>query len=136
MKYQSLDDFMNGVRQNSEHQPEYQQAVTEIMESIWPFVQKNTQYADQSLLERLLMPERSIVCRVAWVDDRGEVQVNRGYRVQHSSAIGPFKGGMRFHPSVNLSIMKFLALEQTIKNSLTLLPMGGAKGGSNFDPKG
>ncbi len=136
MKYQSLDDFMNGVRQNSEHQPEYQQAVTEIMESIWPFVQKNTQYADRSLLERLLMPERSIVCRVAWVDDRGEVQVNRGYRVQHSSAIGPFKGGMRFHPSVNLSIMKFLALEQTIKNSLTLLPMGGAKGGSNFDPKG
>ena len=136
MKYQSLDDFMIGVRQNSEHQPEYQQAVTEIMESIWPFVQKNTQYADQSLLERLLMPERSIVCRVAWVDDRGQVQVNRGYRVQHSSAIGPFKGGMRFHPSVNLSIMKFLALEQTIKNSLTLLPMGGAKGGSNFDPKG
>lgn len=127
---------MIGVRQNSEHQPEYQQAVTEIMESIWPFVQKNTQYADQSLLERLLMPERSIVCRVAWVDDRGQVQVNRGYRVQHSSAIGPFKGGMRFHPSVNLSIMKFLALEQTIKNSLTLLPMGGAKGGSNFDPKG
>ena len=136
MKYLSLDDFMNGVRQNSEHQPEYQQAVTEIMESIWPFVQKNTHYADQSLLERLLMPERSIVCRVSWVDDKGEVQVNRGYRVQHSSAIGPFKGGMRFHPSVNLSIMKFLALEQTIKNSLTLLPMGGAKGGSNFDPKG
>ena len=127
---------MIGVRQNSEHQPEYQQAVTEIMESIWPFVQKNTQYADQSLLERLLMPERSIVCRVAWVDDRGQVQVNRGYRVQHSSAIGPFKGGTRFHPSVNLSIMKFLALEQTIKNSLTLLPMDGAKGGSNFDPKG
>ena len=90
MKYPSLDDFMNGVRQNSEHQPEYLQAVTEIMESIWPFVQKNTHYADQSLLERLLMPERSIICRVPWVDDRGEVQVNRGYRVQHSSAIGPF----------------------------------------------
>ncbi len=136
MKYKSLDDFMNGVHGNSEHQPEYTQAVTEIMDSIWPFVQKNPHYADQSLLERLLMPERIIICRVPWVDDKGEVQVNRGYRVQHNSAIGPFKGGMRFHPSVNLSIMKFLALEQTIKNSLTLLPMGGAKGGSNFDPKG
>lgn len=136
MKYTSLDDFMNGVRQNSEHQPEYMQAVTEAMESIWPFVQKNPHYADQSLLERLLMPERSIICRVAWVDDKGEVQINRGYRVQHSSAIGPYKGGMRFHPSVNLSIMKFLALEQTLKNSLTMLPMGGAKGGSNFNPKG
>ena len=135
MKYQSLDDFMNSVRHNSEHQPEYMQAVTELMESIWPFVQKNPHYADQSLIERLLMPERIIICRVPWVDDKGEVQVSRGYRVQHSSAIGPFKGGMRFHPSVNLSIMKFLALEQTFKNSLTLLPMGGGKGGSNFDPK-
>jgi glutamate dehydrogenase (NADP+) len=136
MKYKSFDDFMSGVRQGSDHQPEYLQAVTEVMESLWPFVQKNPHYAEQSLLERLMMPERIIVCRVAWVDDKGEVQVNRGYRVQHSSAIGPYKGGMRFHPSVNLSIMKFLALEQTFKNSLTMLPMGGGKGGSNFDPKG
>ena len=136
MKYKSLEDFMNGISQGSEHQPEYMQAVTEVMESLWPFVQKNPQYADQSLLERLLMPERMIICRVPWVDDKGEVQVHRGYRVQHSSAIGPYKGGMRFHPSVNLSIMKFLALEQTFKNSLTMLPMGGGKGGSNFDPKG
>ena len=136
MKYKSFEDFMQGVRQGSDHQPEYLQAVTEVMESLWPFVQKNQHYAEQSLLERLLMPERIIVCRVAWVDDKGEVQVNRGYRVQHSSAIGPYKGGMRFHPSVNLSIMKFLALEQTFKNSLTMLPMGGGKGGSNFDPKG
>ena len=136
MKYKSFDDFMNSIRNASEHQPEYIQAVTEVMESLWPFVQQNPRYAEQSLLERLLMPERVIICRVPWIDDKGEVQVNRGYRVQHSSAIGPYKGGMRFHPSVNLSIMKFLALEQTLKNSLTTLPMGGAKGGSNFDPKG
>ena len=136
MKYRSLDDFMNSIRQSSDNQPEYFQAATEVMESLWPFVQKNPRYAENALLERLLMPERIIICRVAWVDDRGEVQVNRGFRVQHNSAIGPYKGGMRFHPSVNLSIMKFLALEQTLKNSLTMLPMGGAKGGSNFDPKG
>ena len=136
MKYRSLDDFMNSIRQSSDNQPEYFQAATQVMESLWPFVQKNPRYAENALLERLLMPERIIICRVAWVDDRGEVQVNRGFRVQHNSAIGPYKGGMRFHPSVNLSIMKFLALEQTLKNSLTMLPMGGAKGGSNFDPKG
>ncbi len=136
MKHKSFDDFMSKIRQGSEHEPEYLQAMTEVMESLWPFVQKNPHYAEQSLLERLVMPERIIVCRVSGVDDKGEVQVNRGYRVQHSSAIGPYKGGMRFHPSVNLSIMKFLALEQTLKNSLTMLPMGGAKGGSDFDPKG
>ncbi len=136
MKYQSLESFLSSVEVKSEHQPEYMQAATEIMESLWPFVQKNPKYADQSLLERLLMPERIVIFRVTWVDDRGEVQVNRGYRVQHSAAIGPYKGGLRFHPTVNLSIMKFLALEQTLKNSLTTLPMGGAKGGSDFDPKG
>ncbi|WP_153111500.1 NADP-specific glutamate dehydrogenase [Propionivibrio limicola] len=136
MKHKSLDDFLNHIREESSHQPEYLQAATEVMESLWPFVEKNPHYAENALIERLLMPERIIVCRVPWTDDKGEVQVNRGYRVQHSSAIGPFKGGMRFHPTVNLSIMKFLALEQTFKNSLTSLPMGGGKGGSNFDPKG
>ena len=136
MKYQSLESFLQGIEAKSEHQPEYMQALTEIMETLWPYVQKNPIYAENSLLERLLMPERIIIFRVTWVDDRGEVQVNRGYRIQHSAAIGPYKGGLRFHPTVNLSIMKFLALEQTFKNSLTTLPMGGAKGGSDFDPKG
>jgi glutamate dehydrogenase (NADP+) len=106
------------------------------MVSLWPFVQANPQYGEYALLERLVEPERVIQFRVAWVDDRGQTQVNRAFRVQHSSAIGPFKGGMRFHPSVNLSILKFLAFEQTLKNSLTTLPMGGGKGGSDFDPKG
>ena len=136
MKHQSLESFLQSIEVKSEHQPEYIQAMTEIMESLWPFVQKNPKYAENGLLERLLMPERIIIFRVTWVNDRGEVQVNRGYRIQHSAAIGPFKGGVRFHPTVNLSIMKFLALEQTLKNSLTTLPMGGAKGGSDFDPKG
>ena len=136
MKYPSLDHFLNNIRKISGQQPEYLQAVTEVMESLWPFVEKNPQYAENALLERLMMPERIIIFRVSWVDDKGEVQVNRGFRIQHSSAIGPYKGGLRFHPTVNLSIMKFLALEQTFKNSLTSLPMGGAKGGSDFDPKG
>ena len=136
MKYQSLESFLQGIEAKSEHQPEYMQALTEIMETLWPYVQKNPIYAENGLLERLLIPERIIIFRVTWVDDHGEVQVNRGYRIQHSAAIGPYKGGLRFHPTVNLSIMKFLALEQTFKNSLTTLPMGGAKGGSDFDPKG
>ena len=136
MKYQSLEEFLGSIAVKSSHQPEYLQAVTEVMESLWPFVAQNPKYAKNSLLERILMPERIIICRVAWTDDKGEVQVNRGYRIQHSSAIGPYKGGMRFHPTVNLSILKFLALEQTFKNSLTTLPMGGGKGGSDFDPKG
>ncbi len=106
------------------------------MTSLWPFIEKNPQYADHGLLERLVEPERAIQFRISWVDDRGQVQVNRGFRIQHSNAIGPFKGGMRFHPSVNLSILKFLAFEQTFKNALTTLPMGGGKGGSDFDPKG
>jgi glutamate dehydrogenase (NADP+) len=112
------------------------QAVSEVMHSLWPFIQKNPRYASQALLERLVEPERAIQFRVAWADDAGQIRVNRGFRVQYNSSIGPYKGGMRFHPSVNLSILKFLGFEQTFKNALTTLPMGGAKGGSDFDPKG
>ena len=136
MKYQSLEEFLAYVEQRNPGQPEFLQAVTEVMESLWPFISANKRYAEHSLLDRLIEPERAISFRVSWVDDRGEVQVNRGYRIQHSSAIGPYKGGLRFHPSVNLSILKFLAFDQTLKNSLTTLPMGGGKGGSDFDPKG
>lgn len=117
-------------------QPEFIQAVTEVMESLWPFIGRNPRYAEHGLLDRLVEPERIIQFRVSWVDDHGDVQVNRGYRIQHSSAIGPYKGGLRFHPSVNQSILKFLGFEQTFKNALTTLPMGGGKGGSDFDPKG
>ena len=112
------------------------QAVKEVMHSLWPFIQQNPRYASQALLERLVEPERALQFRISWMDDAGRIQVNRGFRIQHSSAIGPYKGGMRFHPSVNLSILKFLAFEQTFKNALTTLPMGGGKGGSDFDPKG
>jgi len=136
MKYQSLEEFLAYVEQRNPGQPEYLQAVSEVMESLWPFISANKRYAEHSLLDRLIEPERVIMFRVSWVDDRGEVQVNRGYRIQHNSAIGPYKGGLRFHPSVNLSILKFLAFEQTFKNALTTLPMGGGKGGSDFDPKG
>ncbi|MDX5410784.1 MAG: NADP-specific glutamate dehydrogenase [Thauera sp.] len=136
MKYQSLEEFLAYVEQRNPGQPEFLQAVSEVMESLWPFISANKRYAEHSLLDRLIEPERVIMFRVSWVDDRGEVQVNRGYRIQHNSAIGPYKGGLRFHPSVNLSILKFLAFEQTFKNALTTLPMGGGKGGSDFDPKG
>lgn len=136
MKYKNLSDFMDYVRARDPNQPEFLQAVQEVMGSLWGFIVANPQYAEPGLLERLVEPERAIQFRVAWVDDRGETQVNRAFRVQHNSAIGPFKGGMRFHPSVNLSILKFLAFEQTFKNALTTLPMGGGKGGSDFDPKG
>ena len=136
MKHESLEAFLTYVAACSPGEPEFLQAVTEVMESLWPFIEQHPHYADHGLLERLVEPERVITFRVAWLDDRGEVQVNRGYRIQHSAAIGPFKGGLRFHPSVDLSILKFLAFEQTFKNALTTLPMGGAKGGSNFDPKG
>lgn len=136
MKYPTLQSFLDNVAQRNPGQPEFLQAVTEVMESLWPFITKNPRYAQHALLERLVEPERVIMFRVSWVDDHGEVQVNRGYRIQHSSAIGPYKGGLRFHPSVNLSILKFLAFEQTFKNALTTLPMGGGKGGSDFDPKG
>nr|WP_236600084.1 NADP-specific glutamate dehydrogenase [Ramlibacter alkalitolerans] len=117
-------------------QPEYLQAVTEVIESLWPFIARHPRYAEHGLLDRLVEPERMLQFRVSWVDDHGDVHVNRGFRIQHSSAIGPYKGGLRFHPSVNASILKFLAFEQTFKNALTTLPMGGGKGGSDFDPKG
>ena len=136
MQYKSVDDFMNMVKRRDPHQTEFLQAVQEVMDSLWPFLQTNPRYSSQGLLERLVEPERAIQFRVAWVDDKGQVQVNRAWRVQHSSAIGPYKGGLRFHPSVNLGILKFLAFEQTFKNALTTLPMGGGKGGSDFDPKG
>ncbi len=136
MKHKSLADFMDYVRARDPSQPEFLQAVQEVMGSVWGFIGANPAYADAALLERLVEPERALQFRVAWVDDRGETQVNRAFRIQHNAAIGPFKGGMRFHPSVNLSILKFLAFEQTFKNALTTLPMGGGKGGSDFDPKG
>ncbi|MGO2257811.1 MAG: NADP-specific glutamate dehydrogenase [Hafnia alvei] len=132
----SLENFLTSVQQRDPNQPEFLQAVREVMTTLWPFLEKNPRYRDAALLERLIEPERVIQFRVTWVDDRGQVQVNRAWRVQFSSAIGPFKGGMRFHPSVNLSILKFLGFEQTFKNALTTLPMGGGKGGSDFNPKG
>ena len=135
MKFENMEHFLGYVADRNPGQPEYLQAVTEVLESLWPYVQQNPRYAGQSLLQRVVEPERVVIFRVSWVDDRNEVQVNRGYRIQHSQAIGPYKGGLRFHPSVTLSVLKFLAFEQTFKNSLTTLPMGGAKGGSDFDPK-
>ncbi|HOF52360.1 MAG TPA: NADP-specific glutamate dehydrogenase [Rhodoferax sp.] len=136
MKYPSVRAFLQHVEQRNPGQPEFLQAVTEVMESLWPFIEKHPRYAEQGLLDRLVEPERIVMFRVSWVDDHGTVQVNRGYRIQHSMAIGPYKGGLRFHPSVTLSVLKFLAFEQTFKNALTTLPMGGGKGGSDFDPKG
>lgn len=136
LKYGSLNEFLDYVKRRDPHQPEFLQAVEEVMMSLWPFIQKNPKYAQYGLLERLIEPERVIQFRVSWMDDQGQTHVNRAFRVQYNSAIGPFKGGMRFHPSVNLSILKFLGFEQTFKNALTTLPMGGGKGGSDFDPKG
>ncbi len=136
MRYQNFEDFIRQVAARNPGQPEFLQAVTEVIESLWPYIAQHPKYAEHGLLDRLVEPERTIMFRVSWIDDHGEVQVNRGYRIQHSSAIGPYKGGIRFHPSVNLSILKFLGFEQTFKNALTTLPMGGGKGGSDFDPKG
>ena len=136
MALPKLDQFLAGIQARDPNQPEFMQAVQEVMTSLWPFIERNPRYAEQGLLERLVEPERIIQFRVTWVDDQGKVNVNRAFRIQHSSAIGPYKGGMRFHASVNLSILKFLAFEQTFKNALTTLPMGGGKGGSDFDPKG
>ncbi|MDD2664133.1 MAG: NADP-specific glutamate dehydrogenase [Dechloromonas sp.] len=136
MRYQSFEQFIAQVAARNPGQPEFLQAVSEVIESLWPYIAQHPRYAEHGLLDRLVEPERIVMFRVSWVNDRGEVQVNRGYRIQHSSAIGPYKGGIRFHPSVNLSILKFLAFEQTFKNALTTLPMGGGKGGSDFDPKG
>ena len=136
MRYKSFAEFNQHVAARNPGQAEFHQAVAEVIESLWPFIQDHPRYAEHGLLDRLVEPERVLTFRVSWVDDHGEVRVNRGYRIQHSSAIGPYKGGIRFHPSVNLSILKFLAFEQTFKNALTTLPMGGGKGGSDFDPKG
>ena len=133
---QSINSFMELVAKRNGHEPEFMQAVMEVAETVIPFIEQNKKYEGKMLLERMVEPERVIMFRVTWIDDAGNTQVNRGYRIQMNSAIGPYKGGIRFHPSVNLSILKFLAFEQTFKNSLTTLPMGGGKGGSDFDPKG
>ena len=132
----SIKNFINVVEKRNPNEPEFLQAVTEVAETVIPFIEKNPQYDQGKLLERMTEPERVLLFRVPWVDDSGEVQINKGYRIEMNSAIGPYKGGLRFHPSVNLSILKFLAFEQVFKNSLTTLPMGGGKGGSDFNPKG
>ena len=131
-----LQDFLQHIKQRDPEQTAFHQASEEVLRSLWPFLEQNPKYRSMGLLERLVEPERVIQFRVAWQDDNGQVHVNRGYRVQMNSAIGPYKGGLRFHPSVNLGILKFLAFEQTFKNSLTSLPMGSGKGGADFDPKG
>ena len=136
LKNAYLLSVLEDLNQRNSHEPEYLQAVEEVLESLEPVIEADPRYEQQNIIGRMVEPERAIQFRVSWVDDQGHVQVNRGYRVQYSSAIGPYKGGMRFHPSVNLSIMKFLGFEQTFKNALTCLPMGGAKGGSDIDPKG
>ncbi|GEQ85041.1 glutamate dehydrogenase [Patiriisocius marinistellae] len=133
---QSIKDFIATVEKSNPNEPEFLQAVTEVAETVIPFIEANEKYQGKKLLERMVEPERTILFRVPWTDDDGEIHVNKGYRVEFNSAIGPYKGGLRFHPSVNLSILKFLGFEQVFKNSLTTLPMGGGKGGSNFDPKG
>jgi glutamate dehydrogenase (NADP+) len=131
-----IDAFMDGVRAKQAHEAEFLQAVEEVAEAVIPFIADKPQYKAAKILERMVEPERTIMFRVPWLDDKGEVQINKGFRVEFNSAIGPYKGGLRFHPSVNLSILKFLGFEQVFKNSLTTLPMGGGKGGSDFDPKG
>jgi glutamate dehydrogenase/leucine dehydrogenase len=133
---QELTQFLAQLKSRYPAETEFHQAVTEVTKSIWPFVEKNPKYQKAKIIERLVEPERVILFRVTWMDRNGEVQVNRGYRVQMNSAIGPYKGGLRFHPLVTLGMLKFLAFEQVFKNSLTTLPMGGGKGGSDFDPKG
>lgn len=132
----AISSFLQEAAVRNPHQPEFLQAVQEVAETVIPFIQEHPKYQKDKLLERIVEPERVIMFRVPWMNDKGEVQINRGYRIQMNSAIGPYKGGLRFHPSVNLSILKFLAFEQVFKNSLTTLPMGGGKGGSDFDPKG
>ncbi|KZS38115.1 glutamate dehydrogenase [Aquimarina aggregata] len=131
-----IDAFMEEVRARNAHEPEFLQAVQEVAETVIPYISSQEIYNGKNILLRMVEPERAIMFRVPWVDDKGEIHVNRGYRIQMNSAIGPYKGGLRFHPSVNISILKFLAFEQVFKNSLTTLPMGGGKGGSDFDPKG
>jgi glutamate dehydrogenase (NADP+) len=133
---QTLDAFLSHIKQRDPDQPEFHQAVEEVLRTLWPFLEDNPRYMQAGIIERMVEPERVILFRVPWVDDVGKVHVNRGYRIQMNSAIGPYKGGLRFHPSVNLGVLKFLAFEQVFKNSLTSLPMGGGKGGSDFNPKG
>ena len=133
---QKVNDFMAKVIAKNPAEVEFHQAVHEVVETIIPFIEENPQYREAKILERMVEPERVILFRVPWLNDKGEVQVNRGFRIEMNSAIGPYKGGLRFHPTVNLGILKFLAFEQVFKNSLTTLPMGGGKGGSDFDPKG
>ncbi len=133
---QTLDAFLSHIKQRDPDQPEFHQAVEEVLRTLWPFLEENPRYMQAGIIERMVEPERVILFRVPWVDDAGKVHVNRGYRIQMNSAIGPYKGGLRFHPSVNLGVLKFLAFEQVFKNSLTSLPLGGGKGGSDFDPKG
>ncbi len=133
---QKVRDFMSSLVEKNIGEKEFLQAVEEVAEVIIPFIEGTPKYSDRMLLERMVEPERVLIFRVPWLDDQGHTQINRGYRVQFNSAIGPYKGGLRFHPSVNLSILKFLGFEQVFKNSLTTLPMGGAKGGSDFNPKG
>ena len=134
--YSSVEDFMAMIQAKNPNEPEFHQAVHEVVESLWDFLTKNQDYIYSGVMQRIVEPERIIMFRVPWRNDRGKTEVNRGYRIEFNSAIGPYKGGLRFHPSVNLSILKFLGFEQVFKNSLTTLPMGGGKGGSNFDPKG
>ncbi len=131
-----VDAFMNKVSEKHGHEKEFLQAVHEVAENVIPLIESRADYKESNILERIVEPERTIIFRVPWIDDEGKIQVNRGYRVEFNSAIGPYKGGLRFHPSVNLSILKFLGFEQIFKNSLTTLPMGGGKGGSDFNPKG
>lgn len=131
-----VQKVIRSVKKSNPHQPEFIQALEEVLHSLEPLFLKDPKYQQNGILERIVEPERQIMFRVAWTDDKGRVQVNRGYRVQFNSALGPFKGGFRFHPSVNLSILKFLGFEQIFKNSLSGLSIGGAKGGSDFDPKG
>jgi len=131
-----IQETLEIVRRRNPNEPEFLQAVTEVLESIEPAIQRHKKYRDGKILERIVEPERQIIFRVPWLDDKGQVQVNRGFRIQFNSALGPYKGGLRFHPTVCASILKFLAFEQIFKNSLTTLPMGGGKGGSDFDPKG
>lgn len=133
---QSITTFIEAVAKKNPNEPEFIQAVLEVAETVIPFIEENKKYQNKMILERMVESDRIIIFRVVWTDDKGETQVNRGYRIQMNSAIGPYKGGIRFHPSVNLSILKFLAFEQTFKNSLTTLPMGGGKGGADFEPKG
>mgnify|MGYP003484133152 FL=1 len=133
---QKINDFMALVEAKNPNEPEFLQAVKEFAETVMPFIANEKKYDGKNVLLRMAEPERSVIFRVPWVDDKGEIQVNRGFRIQMNSAIGPYKGGIRFHPTVNLSVLKFLAFEQVFKNSLTTLPMGGGKGGSDFDPQG